>query len=120
NFLEDVVTDLSECVRIAKDAGIADDRIILDPGVGFGKTCDLNLEIINHLEVLQQLGYPILLGTSLKSLIGLTLNLPADERVEGTLVTTVFGIIKGCSFVRVHDIKENKRAIDMAEAILSH
>ncbi|MCI6017233.1 MAG: dihydropteroate synthase, partial [Clostridiales bacterium] len=74
----------------------------------------------NHLEILHRLGYPILLGTSRKSMIGLTLDLPADDRVEGTLATTVLGVIKGCAFVRVHDIRENKRIIKMTEAILAH
>ncbi|MGN0324543.1 MAG: dihydropteroate synthase [Oliverpabstia sp.] len=118
NFLEDMVRDMEECVRIAREAGVADDRIILDPGVGFGKTYEMNLEAIHHVDVLHRLGFPILLGTSRKSVIGLTLNLPADQRVEGTLVTTVMGVMKGCAFVRVHDIKENKRAIQMTEAIL--
>ena len=80
----------------------------------------MNLEITNHLEILHRLGYPVLLGTSRKSMIGLTLDLPADDRVEGTLATTVLGVIKGCSFVRVHDIRENKRIIKMTEAILAH
>ena len=79
----------------------------------------MNLEIINHLEKLHELNYPVLLGTSRKSVIGLTLDLPADERVEGTLATTVIGVMKGCSFVRVHDVKENARIIKMTEAILS-
>ena len=118
NFLEDMVRDMEECVRIAREAGVADDRIILDPGVGFGKTYEMNLEAIHHVDVLHRLGFPILLGTSRKSVIGLTLDLPADQRVEGTLVTTVMGVMKGCAFVRVHDIKENKRAIQMTEAIL--
>lgn len=78
----------------------------------------MNLETINHMERFHELGYPILLGTSRKSVIGLTLDLPADQRVEGTLVTTVMAVQKGCSFVRVHDVKENKRAIDMTKAIL--
>ena len=119
NFLEDVVTDLDECVRIAREAGVPDEKIILDPGVGFGKTYEMNLEITNHLEVLHRLGFPVLLGTSRKSMIGLTLDLPATDRVEGTLATTVIGIMKGCAFVRVHDIRENKRVIRMTEAILS-
>lgn len=118
NFLEDMVKDMEECVHIAKEAGIADDKIILDPGVGFGKTYEMNLEAIHHVDMLHRLGYPILLGTSRKSVIGLTLDLPSDQRVEGTLVTTVMGVMKGCAFVRVHDIKENKRAIQMTEAIL--
>ena len=118
DYLNDVVADLKECVRIAKDVGISDDKIILDPGVGFGKTYQMNLEIINHVDVLHSLGFPILLGTSRKSVIGQTLNLPTDQRVEGTLATTVLGVMKGCAFVRVHDMKENKRVIQMTEAIM--
>lgn len=118
NFMQDVAADLAETIRLAETAGIADDQIILDPGVGFGKTYEHNLEIINGLEQLNMFGYPILLGCSRKSVIGLTLNLPADERLEGTLVTTVMGVMKGCSFVRVHDVKENSRAVRMTEAIL--
>lgn len=119
DFQKDFVSDMQECIDIAKKANVPDDKIILDPGVGFGKTYEMNLEIINHLEIMKQLNHPILLGTSRKSVIGLTLDLPADERVEGTLATTVIGVIKGCSFVRVHDIKENYRIIKMTEAILS-
>lgn len=118
NYMEDVKADLKQTIAIAEHAGIAADKIILDPGVGFGKTYENNLEIIQSLEQLRELGYPILLGTSRKSVIGLTLDLPATERVEGTIVTTVFGVLKGCAFVRVHDIKENVRAIKMTEAIL--
>ena len=102
---------------LAKEAGIADEKIILDPGVGFAKTYEHNLKIIAKLEQLEIFGYPLLLGCSRKSVIGLTLDLPVSERVEGTLVTTVMGVLKGCSFVRVHDIKENVRAVKMAEAI---
>lgn len=118
NFLEDMVKDMELCVRIARDAGVADDKIILDPGVGFGKTYEMNLSAIHHVDILHALGFPILLGTSRKSVIGLTLDLPADQRVEGTLATTVIGVMKGCAFVRVHDVKENKRAIRMTEAVL--
>lgn len=117
-FMEDVAADLAETIKLAADAGIKDEKIILDPGVGFGKTYENNLEIINHLEELKAFGYPLLLGTSRKSVIGLTLDLPAAERVEGTLVTTVLAVLKGCAFVRVHDVKENVRAVKMAEAIL--
>lgn len=117
-FMEDVAADLAETLHKAELAGIAEDKIILDPGVGFAKSYEQNLEIINQLDKLQVFGYPILLGCSRKSVVGLTLDLPADQRVEGTLVTTVFGVIKGCMFVRVHDVKENVRAIRMAEAIL--
>ena len=119
NYMEEVKADLRESVAIAKRAGIAEDKIILDPGVGFGKSYENNLEIIQCLEQLKELGYPVLLGTSRKSVIGLTLDLPATERVEGTLVTTVFGVLKGCAFVRVHDIRENVRAIQMTKAILN-
>jgi dihydropteroate synthase len=118
DFLEDMVKDMEECVRIARTAGVADNRIILDPGVGFGKTYEMNLEAINHVDILHRLGFPILLGTSRKSVIGLTLDLPADQRMEGTVATSVIGVMKGCAFVRVHDVKENYRAVRMTEAIL--
>lgn len=118
NFLEDMVHELQYSVDLVKAAGVTDDKIILDPGVGFGKTYALNLEAIHHVEVLHQLGYPVLLATSRKSVIGLTLDLPADQRVEGTLATTVIGVMKGCAFVRVHDVKENRRVIQMTEAVL--
>lgn len=118
DFMQEVAADLAETIRIAEQAGIAEDKIILDPGVGFGKTYEQNLEVINCLEELKLFGYPLLLGCSRKSVIGLTLDLPTEERLEGTLVTTVMAVMKGCSFVRVHDIKENVRAIRMAEAII--
>ncbi|WP_394272231.1 dihydropteroate synthase [Butyricicoccus sp.] len=118
NYLPDVLDDLRGCVRLAKDAGIADEAIILDPGIGFGKTLEHNLILTNHLELLNELGYPVLLGTSRKSMIGKTLDLPADQREEGTLTTTVIGMMKGCAFVRVHNVKMNRRAVDMTEAIL--
>lgn len=117
DFLSDFIEDMQECIRIARDASIPEDKIILDPGVGFGKTYEMNLEIIREVGQMQSLGYPVLLGTSRKSVIGLTLDLPADQREEGTLVTTVFGMMNGCSFVRVHDVKANRRAIQMMEAI---
>lgn len=118
NFMEDMKQDLRETIALAKAAGIADDKIILDPGVGFAKSYENNLEAIRSLEELKELKYPVLLGTSRKSVIGLTLDLPAAERVEGTIVTTVMAVEAGCMFVRVHDVKENHRAIQMAEAIL--
>jgi len=118
NFVEDVLDDLRESVQIARQAGIDENRIILDPGVGFAKDLSQNLQITNQLERLHELGYPLLLGTSRKSMIGLTLNVPADERVTGTVVTTVLGVQKGCAFVRVHDVKENMQAIRMTQAIL--
>ena len=118
NFIVDMLAETQECVNIAKRTGIADDKIILDPGVGFGKTYEMNLMTMDNLELFRKLGYPVLLGTSRKSMIGLALDLPVDQRVEGTLATSVIGVMKGCAFVRVHDIKENKRVIQMTEAIL--
>ena len=118
NFMEDVKQDLRETIALAKAAGIADDKIILDPGVGFAKSYENNLEVIRRLKEFNELKYPVLLGTSRKSVIGLTLDLPAAERVEGTIVTTVMAVEAGCMFVRVHDVKENHRAIQMTEAIL--
>ncbi len=118
-FIPEFLDDMRECVRLADEAGIAWDKIILDPGVGFGKTYEMNLEVISRLEVMHELGLPILLGTSRKSVIGLTLDLPPEEREEGTLVTTVFGVQKGCAFVRVHDVEKNKRAIRMTRALMN-
>ena len=119
DFRKDLLKDLQESLKIAKDHKIADDKIILDPGVGFAKDSKHNLLAINYLADLKKLGYPILLGTSRKSVIGNTLKVPLEERLEGTIVTTVLGIERGASFVRVHDVKENKRAIDMTRAILN-
>ena len=85
SFVEDVLDDLRETIAIAKKAGIADDKIILDPGVGFAKSYEQNLIITNNVDRLNELGYPVLLGTSRKSMIGLTLDLPSDQRVEGLL-----------------------------------
>lgn len=118
SFMDDMLTDLQETVQLAKEAGIADDKIMLDPGVGFAKSYENNLEAIQKVGRLHELGYPVLLGTSRKSVVGLTLDTTKDERVEGTLVTTVFGVQQGCAFVRVHDVKENMRAIRMTQAIL--
>lgn len=118
SFLDEMCRDLRDSVEIARAAGVKDEQIILDPGVGFGKNYEHNLIAIHHLERLTQLGYPVLLATSRKSVIGLTLDLPTEERVEGTLVTTVFGVQKHASFIRVHDVKENMRAIRMTQAIM--
>lgn len=117
NFVQDMLKDLEETIALAKKAGISEDRIILDPGVGFAKDYGQNLEAIQNLHKVKELGYPVLLGASRKSVIGLTLDLPSDERLEGTLVTTVAAVQQGCSFVRVHDVKENYRAIQMTQAI---
>lgn len=118
NFMKEFLRDLGESVKIAEDAGIAEDKIILDPGVGFGKTYEMNLEVIREISQMHQYGYPVLLGTSNKSVIGNALDLPTGERVEGTLATTVIGVMNHCSFIRVHQIRENRRAIQMTEAIM--
>ncbi len=109
--------DFERILTIAEDAGIDREKIILDPGVGFAKSYEQNLWVINHLPFFQEMGYPVLLGTSRKSVIGLTLDLPVTERVEGTLATTAFAVSCGCCMIRVHDVKENVRFIRMMEAI---
>ena len=119
DFLKDMYAELQKCVDTAKAAGIEDDRIMLDPGVGFGKTYEMNLDVMKHLDLFNGLGYPMLLGTSRKSMIGLTLDLPVTEREEGTLVTTVMAVQSHYGFVRVHDAEKNRRAIKMTEVILA-
>ena len=119
DFLKDMYAELQKCVDTAKAAGIEDDRIMLDPGVGFGKTYEMNLDVMKHLDLFNGLGYPMLLGTSRKSMIGLTLDLPVTEREEGTLVTTVMAVQSHYGFVRVHDVEKNRRAIKMTEVILA-
>lgn len=118
-FVDDVLADLKESVKLAKQTGIAEDKIILDPGVGFAKDYEQNLLIIKELHRMKELGYPILLGTSRKSVIGLTLNVPAQERVVGTVATTLWGVEQGCAFFRVHDVLENAQAIKMIRAIIT-
>lgn len=118
NLVEDVLDDLRECVDMALAAGIAKDKIMLDPGIGFAKDLDQNLSMMKHVGRMKELGYPILLGTSRKSMIGLTLDLPVTEREEGTLTTSIIGLMEGCSIFRVHDVKTNMRGLKMAQAIL--
>ena len=119
NLMEDILEDLRESIKIAKDAGVKDENIILDPGIGFAKSHEQNLETMNKLDRLRELGYPVLLGTSRKRMIGFTLDLPVEKRVEGTVATTVIGIMKdACDFVRVHDVLENARAAKMTDAIV--
>lgn len=118
DLVEDVLDDLRECVDLALAAGIAQDKIMLDPGIGFAKDLDQNLSVMKHIGRIKELGYPILLGTSRKSMIGLTLDLPVSEREEGTLATSIIGLMEGCSVFRVHDVKTNMRGLRMAQAIL--
>lgn len=117
HLMPELLHDLRETLRIADAAGIGRDKIILDPGVGFGKSCEQNLAVLNRLEELRVLGLPVLLGASRKSVVGLTLGLPVDERLEGTLATTAIGVLKGAAFIRVHDVRENLLAAKMALAI---
>jgi dihydropteroate synthase len=118
NLLEDVKRDLLESVRIARSAGIPDEHIILDPGIGFGKSIGQNLELINHLDELRTLGYPLLLGASRKSFIGYTLDLPPDQRLEGTAAAIAVGITRGADIVRVHDVAAMVRVVRMTDAIV--
>ena len=117
-FFPDMLDDLRETLALADAAGIARDTIILDPGVGFAKSLSNNLECVRRLpELISEFDLPVLLGTSRKSMIGLTLNLPSDQRVEGTVATSVMAAMAGCMFVRVHDVQANARAVKMTEAI---
>ena len=118
DYISDVISDLNESVDIALRSGIKKGNIILDPGVGFAKDFEQNLQVINNVDKIVNMGYPVLLGTSRKSVIAKALDLPVDERVEGTIATTVIGYAKGCRIFRVHDVKENIRALRMSEAII--
>ncbi len=118
DYVPDVLNDLRECVRIATDAGVAEDRIWLDPGIGFAKDYAENIELMGRLDEIAALGYPVLLGTSRKTFIRQTLDVTADDAVEGTGATVALGIVQGCQIVRVHDIKQMKRAAAMTDAIV--
>lgn len=118
SLITDMIDDLMESVSIVKAAGVKDENIILDPGIGFAKTYEHNLIVMKNLEKFTNLGYPVLLGTSRKRFIGQTLDLPENERVEGTGATTCLGIEKGCGIIRVHDVLENARMAKMMDAIL--
>jgi len=118
NLLEDVKSELLDSVALAHQAGVPDERIILDPGIGFGKTVEQNLELVNRLEEIRSLGYPVLLGPSRKSFIGYTLDLPPDERLEGTAAAVSVGITRGADIIRVHDVKEMIRIARMTDAIV--
>jgi dihydropteroate synthase len=120
DLLEDVKRELMESVTIARSAGIPDDHIILDPGIGFGKTVDQNLELINRLDEIRRLGFPVLLGPSRKSFIGYTLNLPPDQRLEGTAAAVAVGIVRGADIVRVHDVEAMLRVAHMTDALVRH
>ncbi len=118
NLLEDVKRELMDSVQIARSAGIPDERIILDPGIGFGKTIPQNLELINRLDEIRLLGFPVLLGPSRKSFIGYTLDLPPDQRVEGTAAAVAVGITRGADILRVHDVAAMVRVARMTDALV--
>lgn len=118
NLIEDIKDQLMQYVVQAMQAGIRTDRIILDPGIGFGKTREQNLELLNRLDEIKALGYPVLLGPSRKSFIGYTLNLPPDQRVEGTAAAVTVGIVRGADIIRVHDVEYMVRVARMTDAIV--
>ena len=118
NLMEDVKRELLLSVELAVKAGVEESHILLDPGVGFGKTREHNLELINRLDEICALGYPVLLGPSRKSFIGFTLDLPPDQRVEGTAAVVAVGIVRGADIIRVHDVKEMARVAKMTDAIV--
>ena len=118
---DDIVTEvrdwLAEAVDLAVEAGVRPDKIILDPGIGFGKTIEQNLFLLKHIDMLRDLGFPILLGVSRKGFIGHTLNLPQGERLEGSLAANAWGVLHGVDILRVHDVKETVRLARMLDAI---
>jgi len=117
SFIRDCLYDLYESINIAKRAGVRDDKIILDPGIGFAKTPEQNVEMMKNLDKVVALGYPVLLGTSKKSVIGYILDLPVEERMEGTGATLCYGIMKGVHIVRIHDVKELSRMVKVMDVL---
>jgi len=118
DLIPDIQRELLESVAIAREAGISDEKIILDPGIGFGKSVEQNLELIDRLAEIRQLGFPILLGPSRKSFIGYTLDLPPDQRIEGTAAAVAVGIARGADIIRVHDVEFMARVARMTDAIV--
>lgn len=119
DLMNDCIADLEESLNIAENVGINRDKIILDPGIGFAKDTQENLRVMKHLDRICDMGYPVLLGVSRKSMIGNTLGLPKEEREEGTIAVNVFGLVKGCRIFRVHDVEKNRRALDMTYAMIN-
>lgn len=118
DLIGDVCHELMESAALARAAGVRSDQIILDPGIGFGKTVEQNLELINRLDEIRKLGFPVLLGPSRKSFIGYTLNLPPDQRMEGTAAAAAVGIVRGADVLRVHDVEPMVRVARMTDAIV--
>jgi len=120
DVVEDIHTFLAERIRAALGAGIDERRILVDPGIGFGKTLDHNLALLRNLDRLTDLGRPVLVGLSRKSFLGAILDLPAEERIEGTIAADAIAIVRGASIIRVHDVKEGRRTADVAERLRCH
>ena len=118
DLLRDIKASLAHSIAFAREAGVSERQIVIDPGIGFGKTADQNLEVLKSLEEFQSLGHPILVGTSRKSTIGRVLGLPIDKRVEGTAATVALSIAGGADIVRVHDVKEMVRVCRMSDAVV--
>lgn len=118
DLVKDIERELMESVGLARSAGVEDKQIILDPGIGFGKTVEQNLTLVNRLNEIKTLGFPVLLGPSRKSFIGYTLNLPPEERVEGTAAVCAIGIDRGADIIRVHDVEVMVRVAKMVDAVV--
>ncbi len=118
HYWADFIKDLKGSIAIAKRAGVPDCHIILDPGIGFAKNLEQSIETMQRLDELSAMGYPVLLATSRKRMIGSILDLPVDERVEGTAATCAYGVMKGCHIMRVHDVKEVSRTVKMIDALV--
>jgi len=118
SLIEDIKASLGKSIEIALKSGIRNENIIVDPGIGFGKTWEQNLNIMIALDNIKNMGYPVLLGTSRKSFIGKVLGLPVEDRLEGTLATSVYGILKGIDVLRVHDVLQNKRIAIMTDRMV--
>ncbi|MBM7588214.1 dihydropteroate synthase [Bacillus pakistanensis] len=116
-FIPDVIEDLEESIRIVKESGVREEQIILDPGIGFAKDVKQNIEMMQNLDKVVEMNFPVLLATSRKSTIGHILDLPVEERMEGTGATVCYGIQKGCHMIRVHDVKEMSRMAKMMDAL---
>ncbi len=118
NLIADIIAEINESIQLAHQAGVKDEQIIIDPGIGFGKDLQQNLDVMYYLREFSSLGYPLLLGTSRKSMIGKTLDLPLQERIEGTAATVAYGISAGANLVRVHDVLQMRRVAAMTDAMV--
>lgn len=117
DLVGEVVAELGSCLEAARAAGCRDDQLVVDPGIGFGKTAEHNLILLNRLDALQSLGRPVLVGPSRKSFIGKGLDLPVEDRLEGTLAACVVALLRGARLFRVHDVRSARRALDLADSI---